>query len=44
LARKVKIEDIRDNLNLTRLPTLETKDLERIAKYHKALRYLLLST
>ena len=44
LARKVKIEDIRDNLNLTRLPTLEAKDLERIAKYHKALRYLLLST
>ncbi|QJI31810.1 GTP pyrophosphokinase [Pseudomonas sp. ADAK18] len=41
LARKVKIEDIRDNLNLTRLPTLEAKDLERVAKYHKALRYLL---
>lgn len=41
LARKVKIEDIRDNLNLTRLPTLEAKDLERITKYHKALRYLL---
>jgi (p)ppGpp synthase/HD superfamily hydrolase len=44
LARKVKIEDIRDNLNLTRLLTLDDKDLERIAKYHKALRYLLAPT
>ena len=40
LARKVKIEDIKDNLDLTRLGTLQEKDLERVAKYHKALRYL----
>jgi len=40
LARKVKIEDIKDNLNLTRLTTLGPKDLERIAKYHRALQYL----
>lgn len=40
LARKVKIADIRDNLNLTRLPELHEQDLERAAKYHRALMYL----
>jgi hypothetical protein len=40
LARKVKFEDIKDNLDLTRLGTLQEKDLVRVAKYHKALRYL----
>lgn len=41
LARKVKIEDIKDNLDVTRLDNLSDKDLSRIAKYHKALQYLL---
>lgn len=41
LARKVKIEDIKDNLDLTRLSSLDSKDLLRIEKYHKALRYLI---
>ncbi|TBU92773.1 GTP pyrophosphokinase [Phytopseudomonas dryadis] len=41
LARRVKVEDIRDNLDLTRLRSLQEKDLVRAAKYHKALRYLL---
>ncbi|MCD5973949.1 GTP pyrophosphokinase [Pseudomonas quasicaspiana] len=40
LATRVKIADIRDNLDLTRLPVLHDKDLERAAKYHRALRYL----
>lgn len=40
LARKIKIEDIKDNLDLSRLKTIEHKDLERIKKYHEALRFL----
>ena len=40
LARRVKIEDIRDNLDLTRLPDIGDKDLQRAAKYHRALRHL----
>lgn len=37
LARKVKIEDIKDNLDLTRLEKLTPKDVARIEKYHRAL-------
>lgn len=40
LARKVKIEDIRDNLDLTRLAAVSENDLLRAAKYHKALGVL----
>ncbi|WP_434602276.1 GTP pyrophosphokinase [Pseudomonas sp. Z4-7] len=40
LATQVKIADIHDNLDLTRLPVVRDKDLERAAKYHRALRYL----
>jgi len=40
LATKVKIADIHDNLDLTRLPVVQDKDLERAAKYHRALLYL----
>lgn len=40
LARKVKMEDIKHNLDVTRLPALHEKDLQRIAKYHQALRFL----
>lgn len=40
LARKVKIEDIKDNLDLTRLKTLSEKDLQRVQKYHRALSLL----
>lgn len=40
LARRVKIEDIRDNLDLTRLPQVSDKDLQRAAKYHRALQSL----
>lgn len=40
LSRNVKIEDIKDNLNLTRLKNINDKDLERAQKYHKALKFL----
>ncbi|REL26622.1 HD domain-containing protein [Thalassotalea euphylliae] len=41
LATKVKIEDIKDNLNITRLKSLNNKDVARIEKYHRALNLLL---
>ncbi|MBA56449.1 MAG: GTP pyrophosphokinase [Pseudomonadales bacterium] len=41
LARMVKIEDVKDNLNLTRLSTITDKDLVRIQKYHSALMVLM---
>ncbi|MEY3201804.1 MAG: hypothetical protein RIR70_1354, partial [Pseudomonadota bacterium] len=41
LARSVKIEDIKDNLDLTRLTALTDEDWARVAKYHRALAYLL---
>jgi (p)ppGpp synthase/HD superfamily hydrolase len=36
LAASVKVSDLEDNLNLTRLPCLTPKDIERIQKYHAA--------
>ncbi len=36
LARKIKIADIEDNINILRLNKVKTTDLERIKKYHKA--------
>ena len=36
LAVKIKKADIEDNINVLRLTSLNPKDLERIAKYHKA--------
>jgi len=36
LASEIKIVDIEDNINILRLKTLSEKDLERIAKYHRA--------
>lgn len=41
LAKKVKIEDIKDNLDVTRIDSLSEADLKRIEKYHKALKWLL---
>lgn len=35
LARKVKLADLEDNLDLKQLPKLMPKDLERTAKYHR---------
>lgn len=40
IAAKVKIEDLKDNLDLTRLKNVDDKDMERIKKYHDALLFL----
>ncbi|MBQ6573500.1 MAG: hypothetical protein IIX41_04170 [Bacteroidales bacterium] len=40
IALKVKMADLRDNMDILRLPELTEKDLQRIAKYHKAYKYL----
>lgn len=40
LAAKVKIADIEDNINILRLESVGEKDLERVAKYHKAWKKL----
>lgn len=39
-ARKVKLSDLRDNSDITRLKGLRKKDFERLEKYHKAYVYL----
>lgn len=36
IASKIKKADIEDNINVLRLKSLATADLERIAKYHQA--------
>ena len=40
IGRKVKIADLRDNLDVTRIAELGEKDLQRINKYKKALKIL----
>ena len=40
LARRVKLRDLRDNMDTTRLAALSPADLERLAKYHRALQRL----
>lgn len=39
-ATCVKLEDLRDNSDITRLKGLREKDFERIEKYHRAFLYL----
>lgn len=39
-ARKVKMADLIDNSNITRIKGLRKKDLDRIEKYHRAFVYL----
>lgn len=40
-AIQVKIKDLEDNMNLTRIPTaLSERDIERIKRYHKTWLYL----
>lgn len=36
LARRVKLMDLEDNMNLLRLSHITAKDLERLQKYHQA--------
>lgn len=40
IARQVKIADLRHNSTLSRLDSVGQKDLERVAKYNKALNFL----
>ena len=40
IARRVKIADLLDNLNVTRLDEIREKDSRRISRYLRALRYL----
>lgn len=40
IARKVKLADIEDNINVLRLSTLTEKDLARVTKYHAAWQVL----
>ncbi|WP_338498114.1 GTP pyrophosphokinase [Pseudomonas sp. WP18] len=40
MARRVKLADLAENSDLSRLGTPGQKDLERIAKYRKAIDYL----
>ena len=40
IGRKVKIADLRDNLDVTRVGELTDKDIERINKYKRALKTL----
>jgi hypothetical protein len=39
-AVAVKLSDLKDNSNITRLKGLRKKDFDRIEKYHKAFVYL----
>ena len=41
MARRVKISDLIDNSNLSRIPHVTLKDVERQKKYNKALKKLL---
>ncbi len=40
LAKRVKMADIEDNLNVLRLANLKEEDLARIEKYHQAWHFL----
>ena len=40
LARRVKIADLCDNMNVREIPDLQESDLKRLDKHHKALRKL----
>lgn len=40
IARKVKLADLKDNMNLDRLEHIEMRDMKRYMKYRKAHKYL----
>lgn len=40
IGRRVKICDLEDNMDITRLNDLTEKDIERLKKYHKAYKIL----
>lgn len=37
---EIKLADLKDNMDITRLSSLSSKDLERLQKYHRAYRKL----
>ena len=41
ISKEVKIADLIDNSNLGRLKEIKKKDLDRVAKYHRALIFLM---
>ena len=41
VARPVKISDLIDNSDLSRLPHVTLRDVERQAKYNRALQYMM---
>ena len=40
LASRIKLSDLRDNMDITRLPEITQKDIERLVKYHTAYKIL----
>lgn len=40
IGRKVKLHDLEDNMDITRLNELTGKDIDRLNKYMKAYKYL----
>lgn len=40
IGRRVKLADLKDNMDITRLNELTDKDIERLKKYHKAYKIL----
>lgn len=40
IARKVKMADLKDNMDITRLNIITDKDIERLKKYHRNYMYL----
>lgn len=40
LARRIKIQDLKDNMDVSRLNDLTDKDIERLKKYQKAYKIL----
>lgn len=40
IGRRVKIADLKDNMDITRLKELTENDIERLKKYHKAYKML----
>jgi len=40
VTAKVKMADLRDKMNMERIPEIGSEDLERLVKYHRALNRL----
>lgn len=41
LARTIKKADLRDNMNIERLPDFDAEDAQRLKRYHKAMVYVM---